>query len=97
MTRTINAGATLSIKLSLPHNQYENVDAGFYAGVSEEISDTLTDEQIAARMKEIQNFARNLCEEQVDKDIENVKEVKIYANLDDKSKRKGQLKAKGLA
>lgn len=88
MSRTITAGATLSLKLSLPHNQYENVDVGFYAGVTEEIPSDWTDEQITARMNEIQNLSRNLCEKQVDKDIEDIKEVKVFAVLDDKSRRK---------
>ncbi len=82
--KTVNAGATLSIKLSLPHNRYENVDCGFYAGVTEEVPEDWTDEQIAERIDEIQKFTRNICEEKVDTDVENIKSIKIFANLDKK-------------
>jgi hypothetical protein len=78
MTKEISAGASLSIKLSLPHNQYENVDCGFWASFKEEVPDLTTDEECAKIALGMMERARGMIEEKIDNDIHQVKDVQVF-------------------
>ncbi len=77
----ITAGCTLSVKLSFPHNQYENVDCGYYCGFKETVPDDTSDEKCDAKAIELINRSRKIVEGKVDEHIIEVKDVKIFSSL----------------
>lgn len=77
--RTINAGASLG--LTLAFEKYENLKPTYWAGVTESVPADWSDKQIADRQKVLMENARRSVEEQIDKDISDVKDVKFYELL----------------
>jgi hypothetical protein len=88
MRQGFSAGCSLEVTLKFA--DFENVKPNFWCGVSEEWEDTereiLTDEELRDRIIEWQTICRKVCEQQVDKDIYDVKQVKLYEQI---NKRKG--------
>jgi hypothetical protein len=79
--KEVNAGASLSLKLSLPQNQYENADYGYYAGFKETVPDELTEEECNEVALTMIERARKLLEDKIDEDLHKHRDVKIFSKL----------------
>lgn len=77
--RKITAGTSLGVTLKF--QDFENVKPSYWAGLEETVPDDWTDEQIIARQTEIMENSRKIVEEQIDVDIDDVKNVKFYELL----------------
>jgi hypothetical protein len=77
--KRILAGASLDITLKFA--DFENVKPGFWAGLEEDVSDDLTDEDIANRIGDIHTLVRGIIEDRIDNEIYDVKEVKVFSQI----------------
>lgn len=88
MKQGFSAGCSLEVTLKFA--DYENIKPSFWAGIKEEW-DTEEDgvvkrEDILELIKGTQESCRKICEDMLDKDIYDVKEVKLFQEV---LKRKG--------
>lgn len=77
--KEISVGCSLGVTLKF--GDFENLKPDFWAGVKEDISDNYSDEQVLERVKELQDKLRALCEAQVDNDVYDVKELKVFEKV----------------
>lgn len=93
MKQGFSAGCSLEVTLKFA--DYENIKPSFWCGVSEEWDtdsetgigrELLSEEQIMEVIKTYQGVCRKICEAQIDADIYDVKQVKLFSEV---SKMKG--------
>jgi hypothetical protein len=77
--KEISVGCSLGVTLKF--GDFENLKPDFWAGVKEDVSDSYSDEQVLERVKELQDKLRALCEAQVDNDVYDVKELKVFEKV----------------
>jgi hypothetical protein len=83
---TAGCGLEVTLKIMPGEKVFEFVKPSFYAGLKEEWEDSergqvTSDEEMFARIKYVQDQCRKICEDQVDKDIYDIKEVKLFAEV----------------
>lgn len=78
-TKKITAGTSLGVTLKF--QDFENVKPSYWAGLEEVVPADWTDEEIAKRQREIMENARLIVEQEIDRDIDDVKNVKFYELL----------------
>ena len=77
--KEISVGCSLGVTLKF--GDFENLKPDFWAGIKEDVSEGLSDEQVLDRVKELQNKLRTLCEAQIDSDVYDVKELKVFEKV----------------
>lgn len=82
--------AGCSLEVTLKFADYENVKPSFWAGVSKEYdgseASSPTDEELRIEISNAQDACRKICEEKIDSDIYDVKQIKLFEEI---LKRKG--------
>ncbi len=88
MKQGFSAGCSLEVTLKFA--DYENVKPSFWAGITVEYDPqeeiVPTREQLLEQIKEAQVQCREICEAQIDKDIYDVKNVKVFEQINIKKK-----------
>lgn len=83
MKKGFSAGCSLEVTLKFA--DFENVKPSFWCGITKEydaMEDLIpTDEELFAEISAAQDVCRTICEEKIDTDIHDVKEVKLYAQI----------------
>lgn len=77
--KEISVGCSLGVTLKF--GDFENIKPDFWAGAKEDVSEELPDEAILDRIKELQYKLRALCEAQIDNDVYDVKEIKVFERV----------------
>lgn len=84
------AGCSIEVTMSLGKNTYEFVKPSYYAGVTEEWETDqegiMSEEALKERITHYHKELRALVEQEIDVDIYDIKQVKLYQEI---------LKAKG--
>jgi len=79
----IRAGCSLEVTLKFA--DYANIKPSFWAGYEESWdaseADLLSEEEIKNKIKFWQDTCREICEQQIDKDIFDVKEIKVFEQV----------------
>jgi hypothetical protein len=88
MIRGFSAGCSLEVTLKFA--DFENMKPSFWAGIKEEWDTEkdgdLTIEDIYAKIDEAQVACREICEKKIDADIYDVKNVKVFEQINYKKK-----------
>jgi len=80
MRQGFSAGCSLEVTLKL--RDYENLKPAFWAGYQEEWEeDTISEQEVKDKIRHWQDVCREICEDQVDKDIYDVKQVKVFEQI----------------
>lgn len=77
--KEISVGCSLGVTLKF--GDFENIKPDFWAGAKEDVSEDLSDEQVLSRVKELQDKLRSLCEAQIDSDVYDVKEIRVFERV----------------
>ena len=82
----VGFSAGCSLEVTLKFADYENVKPNFWAGVTLEWEQdkTLTEDAVRDSITYWQGVCREICESQIDKDIYDVKKVKVFEQLNKK-------------
>jgi len=90
MKRGFSAGVGIEVTLSLGEKTYEFVKPNYYAGVTEEydpLEDIIpTEEEIKEKITHWHKELRRLVETEIDVDIYDIKQVKLYQEILGKKK-----------
>jgi len=91
MKRGFKAGCALEVTLKFA--EFENMKPSFWAGISEEYDASEGDvapsrEELLEKVKDALSDCREIVEERIDSDIYDVKQVKIFEQINYKRKRK---------
>lgn len=77
--------AGCSLEVTLKFADFENVKPSFWAGINREYNDqediVPTNEELLVMASEAQDACRKICEERIDNDIYDVKQVKVFAQI----------------
>jgi hypothetical protein len=87
------AGCSIEVTLSLGENTYEFVKPSYYAGVTEEWDTEkdgeMSEEALKERITHFHKELRRIVEDEIDIDIYDIKQVKLYQEiLREKGKKK---------
>jgi hypothetical protein len=84
MKQGFKAGCSLEVTLKFA--DFENVKPSFYCGINEEYDsecgdNILTNDELYTKIRKTHAACRAICEEKIDTDIYDVKEVKLYTQI----------------
>jgi len=85
--------AGCSLEVTLKFADFENVKPGFWAGITQEWEadeKVMSIGDIAEMISTAQDVCRKVCEDKVDKDIYDVKDVKLFARILEEKKKGGK-------
>ena len=82
----IGFSAGCSLEVTLKFADYENMKPSYWAGIKKEYEtsegDTvLTDEELRIGISEAQDVCRKICEDKIDVDIYDIKQVKVFEQI----------------
>jgi hypothetical protein len=79
------AGCSLEVTMSLGKNTYEFIKPSYYAGVTEEwdteVDGVMSDEALQERITQYHKSLRRFVEKEIDIDIYDIKNVKLFQQV----------------